>query len=281
MNCALKPICSEDSSSKSRYDRRRRRKLRSSLKSMESLNRQEIECRLEDCCMSSTKRIRGTRDVTPLDVAAVPTKETMCLDAGELNQADTLASESSAGDQSYKDDERLIGKSEEEEEDDDDDDDDDSARSVPCVSNGWISVIGRRRVMEDAVAVAEFDSYNFFGVYDGHGGSGVANECRDRLHQMVEARIRSCGGGGGTVDWDKVMRNCFNKMDEEVGSGLAIGEDSDRAVSTMGSTAVVVIVGKEMIVVANCGDSRAVLCRTDACMPLSRDHKVTKSQALT
>ena len=42
----------------------------------------------------------------------------------------------------------------------------------------------------------------------------------------------------------------------------------------MGSTAAVVVVGKEEIVVANCGDSRAVLCRGGVAVPLSRDHKV-------
>ena len=34
------------------------------------------------------------------------------------------------------------------------------------------------------------------------------------------------------------------------------------------------VVGKEEIVVANCGDSRAVLCRGGVAVPLSRDHKV-------
>ncbi|XP_062119600.1 protein phosphatase 2C 51-like [Humulus lupulus] len=155
-------------------------------------------------------------------------------------------------------------------------------RTLPDVSNGWISVIGRRRVMEDAVAVVEIDSsYHFFGVYDGHGGSDVANACRDQLHHRVEARIR--GYDGGTVDWSKVMSYCFLKMDEEVGSicdggsgGVEIIHDVGRAMclKTMGSTAMVVLVGKEAIVVANCGDSRTVLCRTDSvAVPLSRDHK--------
>ncbi|XP_062119598.1 protein phosphatase 2C 51-like [Humulus lupulus] len=154
-------------------------------------------------------------------------------------------------------------------------------RTLPHVSNGWISVIGRRRVMEDAVAVVEIDSsYHFFGVYDGHGGSDVANACRDQLHHRVEARIR--GYDGGTVDWSKVMSYCFLKMDEEVGNiydggsgGVEIIHDVGRAMSlnTMGSTAMVVLVGKEAIVVANCGDSRTVLCRDRVAVPLSRDHK--------
>lgn len=42
----------------------------------------------------------------------------------------------------------------------------------------------------------------------------------------------------------------------------------------MGSTAVVAVVGKEELVVANCGDSRAVLSRGGVVVPLSVDHKV-------
>lgn len=42
----------------------------------------------------------------------------------------------------------------------------------------------------------------------------------------------------------------------------------------VGSTAVVAIVSRSHIIVANCGDSRAVLCRNGIPIPLSFDHKV-------
>nr|GMC64773.1 probable protein phosphatase 2C 51 [Ipomoea batatas] len=47
--------------------------------------------------------------------------------------------------------------------------------------------------MEDAAAalgvvVRGGKEYDFFGVYDGHGGSGVAHACRDRLHRAVLSR---------------------------------------------------------------------------------------------
>lgn len=40
-----------------------------------------------------------------------------------------------------------------------------------------------------------------------------------------------------------------------------------------GSTALVVLIGRNRIFVANCGDSRAVLCRSGIAIPLSSDHK--------
>ncbi|KAI3422975.1 uncharacterized protein J3R85_011492 [Psidium guajava] len=153
-----------------------------------------------------------------------------------------------------------------------------SARGLMCVSHGSISVIGRRRSMEDAVTEApgavagKLGSYDFFGVYDGHGGANVANACRDRLHKLLvkemEGRTDVCCEGGGESEWRKVMEASFVKMDEEVG-GKGVGS----SMRTAGSTAVVAVVGEEELVVANCGDSRAVLCRGDVAVPLSRDHK--------
>ena len=148
--------------------------------------------------------------------------------------------------------------------------------------SGSISVIGRQRVMEDAVKVVhEFVSvagnpYDFFGVYDGHGGAKVASACKERMHALLEKEVvvvEEEEGGGVVVEWEKVMRSCFWKMDEEVRTGGG-GCGGGAKVEMVGSTAVVVVVGKEEVVVANCGDSRAVLCRGGVAVPLSRDHKV-------
>ena len=47
-----------------------------------------------------------------------------------------------------------------------------------------------------------------------------------------------------------------------------------------GSTAVVAVVTSEYIIVANCGDSRAVLCRGGRAIPLSCDHKPDRPDEL-
>ncbi|KAK1565550.1 hypothetical protein Q3G72_029375 [Acer saccharum] len=164
--------------------------------------------------------------------------------------------------------------------------------TVKCASHGLISVIGRRRVMEDAVAVAvvgEVESFDFFAVYDGHGGSYASEMCRDRLHLIISDEVEDrrmtsrhdgviCdgeggggGGEGGLEYWGEVMAASFAKMDEEVNN---IEErEYPEAVESEGSTAVVVMVGEEELVVANCGGSRAVMYRGGMALPLSRDHK--------
>ncbi|URE34107.1 protein serine/threonine phosphatase [Musa troglodytarum] len=62
------------------------------------------------------------------------------------------------------------------------------------------------------------------------------------------------------------MATSFSRVDGELAS-------KEREV---GSTASVAVVGPERIVVANCGDSRAVLSRGDMAVPLSSDHKADR-----
>lgn len=159
-----------------------------------------------------------------------------------------------------------------------------------CGPHGAVSVMGRRREMEDAVALEkdfveiDFKKYDYFGVYDGHGGSHVAEACRDRMHAiLLEEIVRwdtwrdKDGCNDVVVDWEMVMGKSFERMDVEVGRG-ASGEKVEEM--TVGSTVVVAVVGKEEIVVANCGDSRAVICRNGVAVPLSIDHKPDRPDEL-
>ena len=72
--------------------------------------------------------------------------------------------------------------------------------------------------------------------------------------------------------WRKAFSNTFLKVDAEIG-----GEANAAPIApeTVGSTAAVAIVCSSHIIVANCGDSRVVLCRGKEPLALSVDHKVT------
>ncbi|KAK8550399.1 hypothetical protein V6N12_039110 [Hibiscus sabdariffa] len=167
---------------------------------------------------------------------------------------------------------------------------------------GFTSICGRRPEMEDAVAAVprflkvpiqmligdrildglsgdfSHQTAHFFGVYDGHGGSQVANYCRERLHsalveeiESVKERQSNASITDGCQDlWKKAFTNCFVKVDAEIG-GQA--DQEPVAPETVGSTAVVALICSSHIIVANSGDSRAVLCRGKEPMALSVDHK--------
>lgn len=163
---------------------------------------------------------------------------------------------------------------------------------------GLTSVRGRRSEMEDS-AVARpwwFPSAapspaligggggrnqsltaHLFGVFDGHGGSEVANYCCERLHIVLAEEVEKVkeddlevGGIKWKEHWEKALCSCFHKVDDEVGGGTSKGDIAPEAV---GSTALVAILCPTHIIVSNCGDSRAVLCRSKLPMPLSVDHK--------
>ncbi|KAL9177496.1 hypothetical protein ABFS82_01G062300 [Erythranthe guttata] len=148
---------------------------------------------------------------------------------------------------------------------------------------GHVSMMGRRRAMEDAVTVAPpgwfAGEYYFFAVYDGHGGAKVAEKCGETMHKCLAAHMEKARKLPEVeeeeergFDWEKVMVDCFGDMDQEFSDEVAHGE-AEQLYWRMGSTAVVVLVGKAEVVVANCGDSRAVLYRGGAVVPISTDHK--------
>lgn len=88
-------------------------------------------------------------------------------------------------------------------------------------------------------------------------------------------------------EWKKTMERSFTRMDKEavLWSETVVRANCKCELQTpncdsVGSTAVVSIITPDKIVVANCGDSRAVLCRNGIPVPLSIDHKVSDSLSL-
>ncbi|KAI3463244.1 hypothetical protein Pfo_019907 [Paulownia fortunei] len=151
--------------------------------------------------------------------------------------------------------------------------------------------IGDRGIDGISQTLSQLTSH-FFGVYDGHGGSQVAKYCRDRIHLALVEELNNCKDDmvdGSTRDtrqgqWEKVLTSCFLKVDDEVGGKVnrgipqgdaeaSAGTVEPVAPETVGTTAVVAVVCSSHIIVANCGDSRAVLYRGKEAIALSIDHK--------
>ncbi|RZC78931.1 hypothetical protein C5167_003128 [Papaver somniferum] len=164
-----------------------------------------------------------------------------------------------------------------------------------CPKFGMSSVCGRRRDMEDAVSIhpsfckpeCEIPAwFHFFGVYDGHGCSHVATSCKQRLHQVVKEEIENGCKEESDLKWESIMKKSFIRVDREVTEWSSSSNTSSLLLNAscrcelqtpkcdaVGSTAVVSVVTPDKIIVSNCGDSRAVLCRGGKAVPLSVDHK--------
>ncbi|OEL18041.1 putative protein phosphatase 2C 30 [Dichanthelium oligosanthes] len=172
------------------------------------------------------------------------------------------------------------------------DEEEDAVRG-PAPRYGVTSVCGRRRDMEDAVTARPgfIHGHHFFGVFDGHGCSHVATSCGVRMHEIVAEEATAAAGSSVSDEaarWKDVMEKSYARMDAEaVGSRDTAGpaptcrcEMQLPKCDHVGSTAVVAVVGPRHLVVANCGDSRAVLCSGGAAIPLSADHKPDRPDEL-
>ncbi|XP_050265543.1 probable protein phosphatase 2C 75 [Quercus robur] len=168
---------------------------------------------------------------------------------------------------------------------------------------GSISIQGLADRMEDTVVVQESfcdqtdiaggKPLHFFAVYDGHGGSHVSTLCKNLMHQIIAEELKNMWCTRGSKDeWADLVRaaieKSFFRMDYVALNLCICGKKGPycrycckpQEYAMVGSTAAVAILTPNRIVVANCGDSRAVLCRAGKPIPLSVDHKPNRPEEL-
>ena len=143
-------------------------------------------------------------------------------------------------------------------------------------------------------AAEHFDiPYVYFGIFDGHAGSGCAVTAANELHQVVHKRLmgvllhllqQARGTGTGITGNDNsilmwypnreisiesmvigALESAFWEMDQQ------IGEDKRRYKMLGGCTVLVAVFILGKLYVANAGDSRGVLCRNKVAYPMSFD----------
>ncbi|TVU50942.1 hypothetical protein EJB05_02340, partial [Eragrostis curvula] len=147
---------------------------------------------------------------------------------------------------------------------------------------------------------------HFAGVFDGHGGTHVSALCQRQMHVILAEELAAEAAhfllrrrhhqrlqvawveqDEEEVAWRAALMRAFARVDALADLACACGEATlprcacplSGVVSCfpcVGSTAVVALLVGDRIVVANCGDSRTVLCRRPAGsppVPLSDDHK--------
>jgi len=100
-----------------------------------------------------------------------------------------------------------------------------------------------------------------FGVFDGHGGANAADYVKSNLFKNLLAHTKF------SSDPSSALVDAFEHTDTQY---LKLNDNASR---DDGCTAVTAVVVQDRLLVANVGDSRAVLSRGGKAVPLSIDHK--------
>ncbi|KAJ3638198.1 hypothetical protein MTP99_001600 [Tenebrio molitor] len=133
---------------------------------------------------------------------------------------------------------------------------------------GVASMQGWRVEMEDAHMARTnlgdaLKDWSYFAVFDGHAGAKVSAHCAEHLLDAIMQTEEF------QEDVMKGIHNGFLELDNKMRSlpEMTSGEDKS------GTTAVCAFVSPRLIYIANCGDSRAVLCRAGSPVFTTQDHK--------
>ncbi|XP_039048027.1 probable protein phosphatase 2C 49 [Hibiscus syriacus] len=154
----------------------------------------------------------------------------------------------------------------------------------PSIRSGSFADIGPRRNMEDEhIRIDNLSSHlgsvfkfpnpsAFYGVFDGHGGPEAAAYIRKHALRFFFEEInfpRTC-----EVD-DVFSEGVENSLRKSfLLADLALADDCT-VNSSSGTTALTALIFGRLLMVANAGDCRAVLCRKGEAIDMSEDHRPT------
>lgn len=106
--------------------------------------------------------------------------------------------------------------------------------------------------------------WSSFAVFDGHAGFKVSEHCAQHLLEAITQT-----DDFRNSDVVKAIHSGFLKLDDKMREIPELASGADKS----GTTAVCAFISNENIYIANCGDSRAVLCRNGAPVFSTQDHK--------
>lgn len=122
----------------------------------------------------------------------------------------------------------------------------------------------------------------------------VSKSCKNRMHEIVKEEIDEMEIEE-TEEWKKIMRRSFGRMDGEVMKQREEASSSEsnniscrcelqtpNRYDTVRSNALIALLMPHKFIIANCGDSSAVLSRkTTGILPLSSEHKPDRGDELS
>ncbi|XP_068173653.1 integrin-linked kinase-associated serine/threonine phosphatase 2C isoform X6 [Antennarius striatus] len=112
----------------------------------------------------------------------------------------------------------------------------------------------------DGLRVLRRSRVSYFAVFDGHGGARASQFAAEHLHQNLGKKFPS----GKAENVDALIRKCLVDTFRQTDEDFLKKASSQKPAWKDGSTATCMLAVDDVVYVANLGDSRAVLCRTEA-----------------
>lgn len=160
-----------------------------------------------------------------------------------------------------------------------------AVKFVPSIRSGSYADIGPRSFMEDEhIRIDDLSSHldslfkgpvpsAFYAVFDGHGGPDAAAYIRRNALRLFfeDADLLQ------TYDINDVFLQELESLHHKAFllADLALADECSRVSSSSGTTALTALLLGRLLLVANAGDCRAVLCRKGEAIEMSQDHRPT------
>ncbi|GMN52234.1 hypothetical protein TIFTF001_021377 [Ficus carica] len=158
----------------------------------------------------------------------------------------------------------------------------DEMQFVPCIRSGSFADIGPRRYMEDEhIRIDDLSSHlgslfqfpqpsAFYGVFDGHGGPEAAAFIKKNATRLFFEDVKfpqtSVVNDIFLEELENSLRKAFQLADLSLADDCSVNSSS-------GTTALTALIFGRLLMVANAGDCRAVLCRKGEAIDMSQDHR--------
>lgn len=135
-----------------------------------------------------------------------------------------------------------------------------------CAMQGWRMSMEDAHIVELNISEDNKEHLAYYCVFDGHGGSSVAQFCGSEFAKILKKQESF-----EEKQYQKALIESFIATDEEILRDPVLANDHS------GCTATTLLISKlkQLLICANSGDSRTVLSRDHVAKALSYDHKPT------